>query len=89
MVSPDTPAARRQELAAARFTAFQREYLAFLFGPAHGMAHAEKLHRIKEIETRHEIRNGWTIVDGEGFDMEKAFPDRHNPRWSGDQGVSD
>lgn len=35
------------------------------------------------------VRHGWTHINGEGFDMERAFPERHNPRFPADQGLSD
>lgn len=36
-----------------------------------------------------QVRHGWTHVNGEGFNMEKAFPERRFPRFPSDQGCSD
>ena len=79
-----------QQLAAERFTAYQREMNAFLFGDWATMTDIEaRAAREAEIKARHGYRHGWIEVNGESFDMARAFPDQFFPRFPADQGTSD
>jgi hypothetical protein len=69
-----------QEIAAQQFTAYQREMIDFDF---RGIGDEQ------EIKTRYGFHHGWIVVNGESFDMERAFPDRFFPRFPADQGLSD
>ena len=42
-----------------------------------------------EINNRYGFHGGWIEVNGESFNMEKAFPDQVFPRFPADQGLSD
>jgi len=43
----------------------------------------------QEINARYGYRHGWIVVNGESFDMEKAFPNLFFPRFPADQGLND
>lgn len=43
----------------------------------------------REINERYGFRHGWVVVNGESFDMERAFPGQFFPRFPADQGVND
>lgn len=43
----------------------------------------------QEINARYGYRHGWIVVNGESFDMERAFPGERFPRFPADQGLSD
>ena len=79
-----------QQIAAARFTAFSKEMTDFIFGEWATMRDvAARDAREAEIEARHGVRHGWMIVNGEGFNTERAFPDQKFPRFPADHGLSD
>lgn len=69
-----------REIAAQIFEARQREIIDIDF---RGIGNEQ------EINARYGYRHGWIVVNGESFDMERAFPDQFFPRFPADQGVSD
>lgn len=74
------PHTSNRELAAERFTARGNEIINLLF---RGIGDEQ------EINARYGYRHGWISVNGEGFNMETAFPDHIFPRFPADQGLSD
>lgn len=77
------------EIARERLTAHQRETTAFIFGDWAKLGVEERDQRQADIDARHGYRHGWIQVNGEGFDMDKAFPEVRFPRFPADQGLSD
>ena len=69
-----------QEIAAEIFTSRSKEILDFDF---HGIGDET------EINERYGFHHGWIVVNGESFNMERAFPDQFFPRFPADQGLSD
>ena len=67
-----------QEIARQRFTAHLDANSAFFRGD-----------RPEPTFEETQVRHGWTHVNGEGFNMELAFPERFHPRFPADQGCSD
>lgn len=43
----------------------------------------------QEINNRYGYNHGWVVVNGESFNMEKAFPNERFPRFPADQGLND
>jgi len=43
----------------------------------------------QEINARYGYKHGWIVVNGESFNMEKAFPNERFPRFPADQGLND
>lgn len=79
-----------QQIAAERFTAYQREMNAFTFGDWATMTDvAARAAREAEIKARHGWKHGWIVVNGESFNMELAFPNHFFPRFPADQGTND
>lgn len=79
-----------QEIAADRFNAFNSEMRAFTFGAWATMKDVSARDAMeREIEARHGYKHGWIAVNGESFNMERAFPDQFFPRFPADQGCSD
>lgn len=79
-----------QQIAAERFAAFDAEMNRFLFTEWATMTDvAERDAREQEIKDRHGFRHGWIIVNGEGFDRERANPGQFFQRFPADQGLSD
>ena len=72
--------ATNQQIAAETFTARGREIIDLDF---RGIGDE------REINDRYGFRHGWIVVNGESFNMEKAFPDQFFPRFPADQGCSD
>ncbi len=66
-----------QEIARAKFEELDKALLAARF---EGCA---------EIEAQFGYKHGWLQINGEGFNREKAFPERRYPRFPADQGLSD
>lgn len=69
-----------QQIAAQKFTARQREMIDLDF---RGIGCEQ------EINARYGFKHGWIVVNGESFNMERAFPDERFPRFPADQGLSD
>lgn len=69
-----------QQIAAERFQARQREIIELDF---RGVGNEQ------EINERYNFRHGWIVVNGESFDMERAFPGERFPRFPADQGLND
>jgi hypothetical protein len=69
-----------QEIAQDIFNNRQKEIISFLF---RGIGDE------REINNRYGFKNGWIVVNGESFNMEKAFPNETFPRFPADQGLSD
>lgn len=65
-----------QEIARDRFKAFQDEMTVFTFGDWAVLDIPTREARGLEIEQRHGYRHGWINVNGEGFNMQAAFPER-------------
>jgi hypothetical protein len=59
-----------------RFDAYNAEVLAFTFGEWLNMSWAERDAHQAEIDSRHNYKHGWIIVDGESFNQQDAYPDR-------------
>lgn len=78
-----------QQIAAERFTAFDKEMNAFTFGPWATMGITERNEAEAEIKARHGYTHGWMVINGESFNHERAFPDRFFPRFPADQGLND
>ena len=79
-----------QQAAAAAFTARNDEMSAFTFGEWATMTDiAARSAREQEINDRHGYRHGWIVINGEGFNMEMAFPTERFNRFPADQGLSD
>jgi hypothetical protein len=80
----------RQEIAARRFDAYDRDMNAFTFGEWATMKDVKARDaRGAEIKAAHGYRHGWIVVEGEGFNREMAFPGQFFPRFPADQGCSD
>lgn len=79
-----------QQIAAAAFTAFNKEMTAFTFGAWATMTDVVARDAAEQaIKDRHGFRHGWIVVNGEAFNMELAFPGERFPRFPVDQGTSD
>jgi hypothetical protein len=50
---------------------------------------AARFEGCEAIEAEFGYRHGWLSVNGEGFNRDKAFPERFYPRFPADQGCSD
>lgn len=71
---------------ATKFAAFNAEMNKFIMGEWATMTDvAARSARVREIEAKHNFRNGW--IDGEC--METAFSNERHPRFPADQGCSD
>jgi hypothetical protein len=79
-----------QQVAAERMSAFDKEMNSFIQREWPFMKDiAARAAREREIEAKHGYQHGWISVNGEGFNHEKAFPDKFFPRFPADQGLSD
>lgn len=79
-----------QQIAASRFSAFDAEMMAFTFGAWATMSDvAARDSAVEDIHNKHGVKHGWMTVNGQGFNHETAFPDRHFPRFAADQGTND
>jgi hypothetical protein len=61
---------------AQRFTAYNDESNAFIFGDWAVMTIADREAKEQEINARHSYRHGWINIDGHSFNQRMAFPDR-------------
>jgi hypothetical protein len=59
-----------------RFTAYNSEINAFIFGDWAILDIATREARETEINAKHNYRHGWIIVDSHSFNQQMAFPGR-------------
>ena len=79
-----------QEIAAERFTAFNGEMNAFIMGEWATMKDVTARNaREQAIRDAHGYKHGWIVINGESFNVERAFPNQFFPRFPADQGTSD
>lgn len=79
-----------QEIAAERFAAYDREMINFTMNVWVNMTDLVARSKAEQdIKNKHGVHHGWIVVNGEGFNHEKAFPTRSFPRFPADQGLSD
>jgi hypothetical protein len=59
-----------------RFTAYNNEITAFIFGGWAVMTIADREAKEQEINDRHSYRHGWINIEGDNFNQRMAFPGR-------------